>query len=188
MTSDETVSRPCRCCAVEFMNTVLKALWRALRATLLALLAIVIFIEEWGWRPLTAWAARCAQWPPLARLEAWLRTLSPFWALALFAVPAVALFPIKLLALWAIQQGQVALGVTVVVAAKLLGTAVVGRLFIVVESQLMQIPWVAHALGWWRATRRHVLAWVHASRGWRWSRWFANRLKKQVKSLFKKGI
>jgi hypothetical protein len=149
---------------------VLRWAWRALRAPLLALLAVVLFIEAWGWRPLTAWAARLAQWPPLARLEAHLRTLSPRAALVLFAVPAVTLFPIKLLALWAIQQGHAALGVAVIVAAKALGTALVGRLFIVVEPQLMRIAWVARWLGWWRATRRRVIDWVHASRVWRTAR------------------
>ena len=33
-----------------------KALWRVVRGLLLALAAVVLFLEEWGWRPLTAWA------------------------------------------------------------------------------------------------------------------------------------
>ena len=59
------------------MKTILRALWRALRATLLALLAVVMFIEEWGWEPLTACIGWLAQWPPLGRLEQWLRAASP---------------------------------------------------------------------------------------------------------------
>src|SRR5204863_5823944 len=35
---------------------VLRTLWRVLRAILLALAAVILAIEEWGWRPLTAWA------------------------------------------------------------------------------------------------------------------------------------
>jgi len=72
-------------------------------------------------------AARLAQWPPLARLEARIRGASPRWALAFFLFPAVLLFPIKLVALWLMHLGQTALGVLLIVAAKLLGTAFVGR-------------------------------------------------------------
>ena len=83
--------------------TVFKALWRLARGLLLALVAVVIFIEEWGFRPLTAWAARLAQWPPLARLEARIRALGPRQALALFLLPSLLLLPVKLLALWFIH-------------------------------------------------------------------------------------
>ena len=149
------------------MNLVFKALWRAVRAVLLALAAIVIFIEEWGWRPLTAWAARLAQWPPWARLEARIQSAPPRVAMALFLVPALLLFPIKLLALWFIHKGQAIFGVVVIVAAKVLGTALVGRLFILTESQLVQFTWFARALGWWRTTKERVKAAVRASTAWR---------------------
>lgn len=163
---------------------VLRVLWRALRGVLLAFAALVLFIEEWGWRPLTAWAARLARWPPLARLEARIRTLPPAAALALFLVPAVALFPVKLLALWLIHLGRTALGVAVIVAAKLLGTALVGRLFILTEPQLMHYAWFAAALGWWRRTKDGVKAAVHALPLWRqlraavrrWRLWLRRRL------------
>lgn len=142
-------------------------LLRALRSVLLTLAALVLFIEEWGWRPLTAWAARLAQWPPLARLEARVRGLPPRVALALFLVPAAALFPVKLLALWIIHRGQTALGVAVIVAAKLLGTALVGRLFILTEAQLVRFAWFAASLAWWRRTKARVKAAVQAMPAWR---------------------
>jgi hypothetical protein len=157
------------------LKALLKALWRLLRGLLLALAALVIFVEEWGWRPLTALAARLARWPPLARLEARLQALPPRSALALFLVPAVALFPVKLLALWFIHQGRTALGVAVIVAAKVLGTALVGRLFILTEAQLLHYAWFARALGWWRATKARVKAALQASRAWRGARALARR-------------
>ena len=146
------------------------ALWRPVRALLLAIAAAVIFIEEWGWRPLTALMARLARWPPLAQLEAGLRRLPPRWALVMFLVPAVLLFPVKLLALWFIQQGRTSLGIGVIVAAKLLGTALVGRLFILTEPQLVQYAWFARALAWWRATKARVKTAVLHSRSWRAAR------------------
>ena len=143
--------------------TVVRLLWRGLRGLLLALAALVLLIEEWGWQPLTAWAARLSQWGPVAWLEALIRRAPPGLALALFLVPAALLFPIKLLALWFIHRGRAALGLAVILAAKLLGTALVGRLFILMEPQLMRFAWFARALGWWRATKLRIKAGMQAS-------------------------
>jgi hypothetical protein len=149
---------------------VFKWIWRVLRGVLLTLAAIVLFIEEWGWQPLTAFAARIARWPPLARFEARIANVPPRFALVLFLVPAVLLFPIKLLALWLIHEGQTMLGIGVIVAAKLLGTALVGRLFMLTERQLMQFAWFARAMNWWVATKQRVKALVTESTSWRTGR------------------
>jgi hypothetical protein len=143
---------------------------RALRAVLLALAAVIIAIEEWGWRPLTAWAARLARWWPIARLEERIRAAPPRVALMLFLVPALLLFPIKLLALWLIHGGQTALGISLIVGAKALGTALVGRLFIITEPQLTRFAWFARALTWWRTTKQRVLATVVGSAAWQAAR------------------
>jgi hypothetical protein len=160
---------------LSWAKALLGALWRGLRGALLVLAALVIFIEEWGWRPLTALAARLARWPPLARLEVRIQALPPAAALALFLLPAVLLFPLKLLALWFIHQGRTALGVAVIVAAKVLGTALVGRLFVLTEAQLLHYAWFTRALGWWRATKLRVKAAVQGSRAWRGARAAARR-------------
>jgi hypothetical protein len=149
---------------------LLRLPWRLLRMLLLLAAAIVLFIEEWGWRPLTAFVARLAKWPPLARLEAAVRAAPPRIALLLFLLPAVALFPIKLLALWIIHLGHTLSGITVIVVAKLLGTAIVGRLFILTESQLMRFTWFARVLGWWRTTKQRVLDALRRSAAWRAAR------------------
>lgn len=146
---------------------VLRWLWRGIRGVLLTLAAIVLFIEEWGWRPLTALAARIARWPPLAWLEGRIADSPPRIALALFVVPAVALFPVKLFALWLIHEGHALLGVGVIVAAKVLGTALVGRLFVLTERQLMQFAWFARAMAWWVATKQRIKARVVGSAAWR---------------------
>jgi hypothetical protein len=149
------------------MKAVFRGLWRMLRALFLALAAVVIAIEEWGWRPLTAMAARLAKWPPIARLEDVIRAAPPRVALLLFLAPAVLLFPVKLLALWLIHIGRTTLGVVVILLAKALGTAFIGRLFILTESRLTTFPWFARALSWWRATKLRVKAIVRSSLLWR---------------------
>ncbi len=160
-----------------------RLLWRCVRGVMLAFAAAVLFLEEWGWRPLTAWAARLAKWPPIARLEARVVGVPSRWALVLFLVPAVLLFPVKLLALWLIHEGSAVLGLSVIVAAKLLGTALVGRLFILTEPQLMQIAWFARAMGWWRATKARVKAWIAESAWWRGVRVVLRRWRVRLRRI-----
>lgn len=140
---------------------------RALRAVLLGFAAGILFIEEWGWRPLAACVASVARWPPLARLEALIRRLSPSAALVLFIVPAVLLFPLKVAALWLVHKGHAGLGIAIIVAAKLVGTALVGRIYLLTQAQLMQFGWFARALGWWIATKARVRAALARSPAWR---------------------
>ena len=142
-------------------------LWRPFRFVLLGLLVIVIFVEEWGWQPLAALAAAIARWPPLAVLERQVRKASPRVALALFLVPAVLLVPVKLVALWLIQDGRATLGIATIIAAKVVGTAFVGRLFVLVETQLMTFPWFVRCVAWWRVMRDSVMASLRRSLIWR---------------------
>ena len=148
----------------------LSAAWGVLRGLSLGLAAIVLFIEEWGWGPLTAFAARFARWPPVAWLEARISATPRRVALLLFLAPAVMLFPLKLAALWLIEQGRATLGIGLIVAAKLLGTALVGRLFFLLEGQLLTFAWFARALGWWHRTKARVRRAVRESTFWRTAR------------------
>lgn len=160
-------------------------LWRLLRGFGVVLAAIVILVEEWGWRPLTAFAARVARILHLQRLEALISAAPPLVALLLFLAPAVLLFPLKLLALWLIGEGRAGLGIFIVVAAKVLGTAFVGRLFILVEPQLMTFAWFARALQWWRQTKLRIVEAVRRSAPWRtaralsrlWSAWLRKAMR-----------
>jgi len=137
---------------------------------LLGVAALILFFEEWGWRPLTTLAAWIARWPPLAALEAAICRTTPYVALFLFLVPAILLVPVKLGALWLLGNGHATIGIGLIVAAKLIGTAFVGRLFVLVEPQLMTYGWFAIGIGWWRTTRDRVMAAVRRSAVWRSAR------------------
>ena len=62
------------------------------------------------------------------------------------------------------------LGIFIIVAAKVLGTAFVGRLFVLVEPQLMTFAWFARALNWWRETKAKIVERVRRSAPWRAAR------------------
>jgi len=159
------------------VKTLLRGLWHVLRAPLLALAFVVLWIEEWGWRPLSAWFARLGRWPPVAWLEVRIQGASPPVALVLFLVPALLLFPAKLAALWLIHEGETMLGVAVLLVAKVLGTALVGRLFVLCEPQLMQFGWISRLRAWWLETRARIaeaanrsVLWQGLRRSLRWLR------------------
>lgn len=147
------------------------------------LLALLILFEEWGWDPLQRTLARMGQWPGFRWIEALVRRLPPYAALALFALPTLALLPVKLLALWLISQGQAALGLVTILAAKVVGTAIVARLFTLTQPALMRLAWFAQLYARWVIWKDRLLAQVRASATWRsalaiqlkarrqWARW-----------------
>ena len=145
-------------------------LWHVLRGVLLAFAALFVFAEEFGWRPLAALVGRLTRWPPLARLEARIAAASPRTALVMFFLPVLLLLPVKLGALWLIEQGRTGLGLSLIVIAKLIGTAFVGRLFVLVEPQLIQFAWFARGLERWRDVKARTAAALGVSRLWQAAR------------------
>ena len=148
------------------MAAPLRSAWAALSTVGRWAVALVILFEEWGWSPLARALGRLARWPVVARLERRVAGLGPRVALAVLFVPAVALLPIKIGALWLVGLGRVAIGLTLLVAAKVLGTAVVARLFQLTQPQLMRMGWFARAWRRWSAWKSRVVATLVESPGW----------------------
>jgi len=134
------------------------------------LVAIILLFEEWGWEPLAALLARLARLPVWALIERRISELPPWAAVAVFALPVLVLFPVKLLALFVIGHGHALTGVGVLLAAKLLGTALVARLFTLTQPALMQLGWFARWYPRWKAWKDRVIAQVRASALWQAAR------------------
>ena len=160
------------------MAGLLNTVGRWLRRLAGGLLALLILFEEWGWEPLHRLLARLGRLPVLRQLEAAIARLPPHAALVVFLVPALALLPVKLLALGLIAQGQRVLGLAVIVVAKLVGTAVVARLFALTQPALMQLPWFARVYSRWSAWKAALLAQVRATWAWRAARVLRRRLRR----------
>lgn len=139
----------------------------ALRRVFGTLVALVILFEEWGWEPLQALLARLGRWAPLAWIEHRIAALPPYGALAVFALPALTLLPVKLGAVWLLGRGHAGSGLLLLVAAKLVGTAVLARWFVLTRPALMRLPWFVRLYGRWTAWKAALLAQVRASRLWR---------------------
>jgi hypothetical protein len=132
--------------------------------------ALVILFEEWGWEPLERLGGTLARLPPVAWLEQRIASLPPPAALAVFLTPTLLLLPIKLLTLWLIIQGHALFGLLVIVAAKIAGTALVARLFMLTRPQLMKMNWFANLYARWSAFKESLIAMARASSAWRWAR------------------
>lgn len=144
------------------------ARWRRrLLAPLIYAAALLLILEEWLWDATQAVLARIPSWPVLVRLQRWVERLSPYAALAIFLAPTVLLLPVKVLALLSITHGHPTLGLAIVLAAKVLGTALVARIYALTRRSLLSLAWFRRyhdkLLDW----KDRLTAQLHASAGWR---------------------
>lgn len=154
---------------------------RLLKNLFSGLLALLILFEEWGWEPLQRALAWVGRLPGLRWLEERIRALPPYAALALFLLPTAMLLPVKLLALWLIGQGKVWAGTLVILGAKLVGTAIVARLFALTQPALMQLAWFARLFTRWVSWKEALLVQVRASWPWRLGRVLKRRWKQRLR-------
>jgi len=162
---------------------MLKWLFAPLRWIFKVLFALLILFEEWGWEPLRRVFALLARLPLIHQFESLLKRLPPRWALVVLLLPSLLILPVKLLAVWLVAEGRVTLGIALIVAAKLIGTALLAWLFQLIQPALMQLAWFARVHGRWTAWKAELLAWVRASAVWR----SARAIKLRVKRLFRRG-
>ena len=137
------------------------------RNILLALVVLALLFEEWGWEPLARAFARLRKLPLWAKLEDLITRLPPWAALLAFGVPVITLIPIKFLALYLFSQGHMTTGLTLVIAAKVTGTALAARLFQLTEPALMRLAWFARLYVPWKRWKNRMLTQVRASATWR---------------------
>ncbi|OAN51353.1 hypothetical protein A6A04_16385 [Paramagnetospirillum marisnigri] len=162
-----------------------RSLPRRLLSLLLVPLAVVIMlVEEYLWAGLKAIMARLGRLPLVARLEARIQALSPWGAAVVFVIPGVLMLPFKLVALWAMAQGQVLLGIGVLLAAKLTGTALFARLYTLCKPTLMTVGWFVRL----HDAVNRAKAWAHAKLDswpiWRLARRSIHRLMVMVRAAF----
>ncbi|MDC8772267.1 hypothetical protein [Roseateles albus] len=161
---------------------MLKTLKRALLLPLRLLLALLILFEEWGYQPLARLMARLGRLPVLRQLEHLITRLPPAAALAVLLLPALLLLPVKLLALLLIGSGRFGLGLSLVILAKLAGTAIVARLFQLTRPALLRMAWFARCYASWTIWKSGLLDWLRASEIWRRARLFKRRLRRFMRA------
>jgi hypothetical protein len=73
---------------------------------------------------------------------------------------------IKVVALYWISLGYKTLGITVIIVAKIVGTAIVARLFQLTQSTLIALPWFAALYRRWLKWKAIVVNAVRTSLVW----------------------
>jgi hypothetical protein len=131
------------------MRRLFKPLW--------VLLAVIFLIEAWLWDHLEPIVERVVARIPLRAFKHWLAekigTLSPALTLIVFVVPAILLFPLKLLGLWLLAHEYWVSAITTMVFAKFLGLGVTAFIFDVTRPKLLQMRWFAKLYEWVLALR-----------------------------------
>lgn len=153
---------------------------RLLTPPLLVLAVLLVLVEEYLWAWLTAAMAHLGRLPVVRDLEARIGRLPPYWAAAAFVMPAAIMLPFKLAAVWAMASGHLLLGLSVLLAAKLTGTALLARLYVLCEPALMTIGWIAALVAWVRRCK----AWAHA----RLENWPAWRLVRRLMGRARRSL
>jgi len=124
-------------------RSLVRLIKRILAAPFVFLAAVIILLEDWLWDDLARLAAAIGQLPVFRSIEMLIAGLPPYPSLLLFAVPSLLLVPTKLAALYFMSHGRATLGFLTILGAKVVGTALVARIFTLTRPKLMQIGWFA---------------------------------------------
>ncbi|MDE2439625.1 MAG: hypothetical protein KGP14_01270 [Betaproteobacteria bacterium] len=118
---------------------------RLLTPPFIVLAALLLWFWEWLWEPLENFMAIIGRWPVLRQVETWITQAPRYIALTCFIIPGAVLLPFKLVGIYFIGHGAAFLGIATFLAAKVVGTALVARIFALTKHQLMEIAWFARA-------------------------------------------
>ena len=118
-----------------------------LKKTFIYPLAIgILGWQELFYKPINHLGTYLARHPNLAKIQKSISQLPPAAALATLVIPAVILFPLKMLALAFLAQGHALMGGAVFLGAKVVGAALFTRLFTLTEPQIRKFPLLNTAL------------------------------------------
>lgn len=160
-----------------------RILKKILLPPLIVLAALLMFLEEWLWNNLV----RFTQWVAKARVFRWIEArlakLPPYGAMAVLLVPAALLLPVKILALYLMTTGHIKTGILIILAAKVIGTAIVARLFTVCRPALLSVRWFRRLFEGIVNLKDRLYNSIKSMTAWR----FAVRIKNRIKAWIPRG-
>jgi len=165
-------------------SAIAKFFKRLVAAPFVFLAAIIILLEDWLWDDLARLAAAIGRLPIFHQIEVLILRLPPYAALILFAAPSLLLFPVKLLALYFISHGHSLFGLLTMIGAKVAGTALVARLFLLTRPKLLQINWFARLYEWFTAFKARIYGAIKSTAIYK----LAHRQKLRLKNYLKVWI
>lgn len=150
------------------------------RTTVLFIGALLFLFEEWLWTGLMRFFAWLGRFGITRWLDARLSGLPSGGALVMLCMPIVLLFPFKLAGLWMIGTGHFITGCMIMLAAKVLSTAVIARIFFSCRPQLLRMPWFARLYASTCGLRDRIHQWLAAQPAWRDASNFVRRTRTRL--------
>lgn len=142
--------------------------------------ALLFLFEEWLWTLFTRFYVWLGQHRAVRWIERRLAGVPPLAALVILCVPMLLLFPFKIAGVWMIASGHVMTGVAIMFAAKILGTAVVARIYLTCRPQLLRMPWFARLHAWTLVLSARVHFWINQQPAWQAARRMLRRARLHV--------
>ncbi|HEY4141081.1 MAG TPA: hypothetical protein VGM57_06695 [Pseudolabrys sp.] len=116
------------------------------------LIALIFLAEAWLWDHLEPLVARVVDLIPWKRLKARLgiliEDLPPWAVLFVFAVPFIAMLPLKFLEVYFIATGEWLGAILVIVFVKLVSLGITAFIFDVTRDKLLQMAWFRRVYEW----------------------------------------
>jgi hypothetical protein len=156
----------------------------ALELLIVPLAAAVVFFEQTLIRVLNAITAVIARWAPIAAIEVWLKKQPPWVAVIAFVMPSILILPIKFSAIFFAAHRHYAMAIAAVVIGKMLATAIVARLYVVLRPTLMTIGWFARLDTWFFFWRDRAYAFVRSLPAWQKAKAAIDRMRLRLVELF----
>ena len=151
------------------------------------LAAAIMFFEEWLWDRLTAFMAWVARARIFRWLEARLAALPPYGAMAVFLVPGAMLLPVKIAALYLMTRGHPGGGLLIILAAKVIGTAIVARIFTVCRPALLTVRWFRRFYEWIVRVKNRLYTAIKSMPAWATAVRWKNAIRKAVRAWLPRG-
>lgn len=109
------------------------------------LCALVFLFEAWLWDTLYPVVARGVDWLPWDNFKKFVakkvENFSPIACVFLFIIPAIAIFPLKIVGVWLVSQHYFFFGIVIFCSAKLVGLGLAAFLFETCKEKLLSLGW-----------------------------------------------
>jgi len=155
---------------------------RISRLIIIFLAAIWMMFEDWVWDNILAVMERVGRLKAVVHVEAFIAKQSPYLLLSLFLFPFLIMVPAKIYGLYLIANGKILRGVAIFIAAKVLITALVTRLFTISKEKLLMIKPYAVFYHWFQDKKEWLYSELHKLPAWQTARKQMTQFKIKLKS------
>ncbi len=95
--------------------------------------------------------------------------------------PAAVLLPAKIVGLWLLTSGHAMSGIGVILAAKVIGTAIVARMFRLCKEALLTLAWFS----WGYRLVVRISTWVRTTDAWQTAMGWKNAIRANARELMR---